>query len=59
MFHISYQFRNGTLSVTHQRMSETYFTQPTDDVGNEERAPAEKEHPHDHPDRDGGLVLVH
>ena len=37
----------------------TYFTQTTDNVGDEEWAPAEKEDPHDDPDSDGPLVFLH
>ena len=37
----------------------TYFTQTTDNVGDEEWAPAEKEDTHDDPDSDGPLVFLH
>ena len=36
-----------------------YFAETADNVGNKEGNPAEQEDPHDDPDCDGGLVLLH
>ena len=38
---------------------DAHFTEPADDVGDEEGTPAEEEDSHDDPHRDGGLVLLH
>ena len=36
-----------------------HFTEPTDNVGDEEGAPAEEEDSHDDPDSDGGFMFLH
>ena len=61
----SWQFHNFHNLYKHFAKGRRYFelnphfTQPADDVGDEEGTPAEEEHPHDDPHRDGSLVLLH
>ena len=60
--HVNVKFVNSLTTTHHTTLTfliVAHFTEPTDNVGDEEGAPAEEEDSHDDPDSDGGFVFLH